>query len=410
MNATAQRALALLFAALGLLAVTGSATAVAVSADRQDAVDQWSAIAGLGLFSAAVSLFWFFAAGRSSPDRRGSIAIPPAWLSFFVLIVVIAAGFALQFVDASAYVAAVFATVGFVAVGAFFLRLAIHWRHDRRLPLAATVLPGAWGFFAAPVILMLVQGAAVILVFVAIFAGIYIDNPKFELDPNLEQRISDYIEESGADATSTELPAIVETPTVALSIFSVVAIIAPLSEEIVKALGAILVLARRPVVTRSDAFLAAVAAGLGFALFEGMGYTLAAPASWHQIIVIRAPVVIMHLAATTIVVLGWYRMRETGRGFLPYFIAGTALHAGWNGLYVGFIYSLTGLESGSDPTAGQAASVVTVVLLLGALFIVGLAWYISAARKSGLSERPPTLAQESTERVSTSYAAILDHG
>ena len=159
--------------------------------------------------------------------------------------------------------------------------------------------------------------------------------------------------------------------------------------------------------SRSDAFLAAVASSLGFAVFEGVGYTLAVASTWHQLILIRAPVVIMHVAATTIIVIGWYRMKETGRGFIPYFIAGTALHAGWNGLYIGFIYSVADLESGSDPSAGQAISLFSIVLLLGTLFIAGLVWFIAASRKSGRSVPRPSLAEEAVERTEPSYAAIL---
>ena len=281
---------------------------------------------------------------------------------------------------------------------------------ERELPLRQVILSGAWGVFVAPVLLMLVQGVALVFILAAAAAGILADNPDFELDPDLGERVSAYIEESGTSATSTELPEIVESPTIALALFSVVAIVAPLSEELVKALGAILVLSRHKVVTRTDAFMAAVASSLGFAIFEGVGYTLGAGATWHQLILVRAPVVIMHLAATTIVVIGWYRWRETGRGFLPYFAAGTALHAGWNGLYVGFIYSLAGIEAGADPPAGQAVGIAVMVMLLGALFVGALAWFVAAARKAGLSARRSTLAQESIDQTQSSYAAVLGSG
>jgi hypothetical protein len=113
----------------------------------------------------------------------------------------------------------------------------------------------------------------------------------------------------------------------------------------------------------------------------------------------------MHIAATAIIVIGWHRMRATGRGFIPYFAAGTALHAGWNALYVGFIYSLTGLESGSDPSAGQALGIMAMVLLLGALFIAGLAWFLGAAHKAGIDERHDPATVEQTYQAETSYAA-----
>jgi hypothetical protein len=102
-------------------------------------------------------------------------------------------------------------------------------------------------------------------------------------------------------------------------------------------------------------------------------------------------------------------MRETGRGFIPYFIAGTALHAGWNALYIGFIYSLTGIEGGTDPSAGQAVAVMAIVLLLGSLFIAGFGWFISAARAAGLSAQRE-LSSAEFDRSHSSYAAVPGNG
>ena len=410
MNLAAQRFLAILVIAGGLVAAAAYAGAVAFASSRRDAADEWGLLAGFSLFAAVVALFWLLATSRRATEPDSAVRLPPIWLSVTAFVLAVGLGFGLQIADLGSYTAPILATVGFVAVGAFFLRIAVRWMPDRRLPLRSVVLPGIWGFFVSPALLIALQGVAVVMVVGAIIAGIYIDNPDFELDPDLGQRISDYIEESSGEATTTEFPDIISSPTVALALFTVVAIIAPISEELIKALGAILVLSRRRSVSRSDAFLAAVASSLGFALFEGIGYTLAAASTWHQLILIRAPVVIMHVAATTIIVIGWYRMKETGRGFVPYFIAGTALHAGWNGLYIGFIYSLVDMETGSDPSAGQALSVASFFLLLGALFIAGLAWFIAASRKAGRSVPRPTLEQEAVQHSQPSHAAILGHG
>ena len=406
MNITAQRLLALIVVAAGLLTACGYAAVIALSGDRNEAGEQLGALAGFALFGAAVGCFWLFATFRIQGAPGGTLRLPPAWLSALIFIAFTGAGFGLAAVDRALYLAPLLTILGFTAVGAFFLRLAATWMPKRRLPLRNLVLPGIWGVFVAPLILMVVQGAAVVVFVIAAVAGILAENPDFEVDPNLEDRVTAYFEESGTDATSTELPEIVaESPTIALTLFSVVAIMAPLSEELVKAFGAILVLTRLPVVTRADALFAAVGSSLGFALFEGVGYTLGAGAAWHQLMLVRAPVVVMHIAATAIIVIGWHRMRATGRGFIPYFAAGTALHAGWNALYVGFIYSLTGLESGSDPSAGQALGIMAMVLLLGALFIAGLAWFLGAAHKAGIDERHDPATVEQTYQAETSYAA-----
>ena len=388
MNPTGQRIIAFLLIVFGLFIGSGYAVLIALADNRSEATDEWGTLAGFGLFTGMVGVFWLVLTFRQSGEPAPSFRLPPAWLSLFVFLLLVGAGFGLQLMDRAVYLAPLLAVLAFGAVAAFFLRIAARWMPEKALMIRNIAWPGAWGVFIAPMLLIAVQGGAVVLMAIGLFAGIVAENPDFEIDPNLEDRISNYLEESDSGATSTELPEIVESPTVALMLFSLVAVIAPLSEELVKAAGAIILLSRRPSVTRADAFQAAVAAGLGFAIFEGIGYTLAAPSSWQQLILVRAPVVIMHVAATTIVVLGWHRMRETGRGFIPYFAAGVVLHAGWNALAVGFVYSLTGIESGSDPSTAQALAILAVVLILGALFFLAVGWFVSAARKAGESVRP----------------------
>ncbi|CAN5812989.1 hypothetical protein BH23CHL2_BH23CHL2_13280 [soil metagenome] len=386
MNATIQRVFSIGIILLGLLTGAAYALVIALSSNRREAGDEWGTLAGFGFFSAAVGVFWLYTTFKRSGSPFPDLRFPPVWLSLVMFAALVGAGFGLQVLDRGTYLGPLLATFAFVAVGALFLQIAARWMPEKRIPIRNIVLPGMWGVFVAPALLMLIQGTAVALLLVGAVIGIFAENPEFEIDPNLEERITNYLESSDSSATSTEVPAIVETPTIALMLFSLVAIIAPLSEELIKAVGAILVLSRRSAITQSDAFHAAVAAGLGFALFEGIGYTIAAPSSWHQLILIRAPVVIMHVAATSIVVIGWYRMRQTGRGFIPYFAVGVALHAGWNALAVGFIYSLAGMDAGADPSTAQALSILAVVLLLGTLLITAFVWFISIARKAGARE------------------------
>ena len=134
-----------------------------------------------------------------------------------------------------------------------------------KLPLGQLILSGVWGAFVAPVLLMLGQAVTVVFILAAA-AQIHVDNPDFELDPDLESAISAYMEESGRQRPETNSRDR-RSADRSLALFSVVAIIAPLSEELVKAAGAIWSCRGARSVTRADAFLAAVASGLGFALF-----------------------------------------------------------------------------------------------------------------------------------------------
>ena len=410
MNPAIHRIVAPILAGFGLLTAMGYGLAVALSDSRREAAEEWGTLAGFGLLALFAGTFWFLAATRLSRSAESGSRLPPVWLSFSLFVLLVGVGFAIAFLDRVSYLAPLLGALAFAMVTAFFLRIAARWFPDRRLPLGPVVLPAIWGAFISPIILIVIQGAAVALIGVSLFAGVFVNDPDFEFDPDLEERITSYFEDSESNATSTTLPPIVEAQSIALALFSVVAIIAPISEELVKAAGAIFVLSRFAVVSRGDAFLAAVASGLGFAVFEGIGYTLAAPSAWHQIILIRAPVVIMHVAATTIIVMGWYRARTTGRGFIPYFVIGTALHAGWNALSVAVIYSLSGIEEGADPTAGQALSISSVVLLLGGLFITAVAWFVIQSRDAGLSEPRTTLASETYDRTPTQMTAYANNG
>jgi RsiW-degrading membrane proteinase PrsW (M82 family) len=381
-NTTAQRIAAAILGFIGLLAVGAFASALALADNRNDATESWGSIAGFGLFATVVALFWILATLRQRADGAWRFWTPPLWLSVFVFGAAVGGGFALRELEHGAFLAPALAVVGFIAVAAFFLRIAARWMPRRRVPGDTVLLPGLWGALVSPVILMVLQGSAVALLLAAAVTGIYLDNPDFEFDPNLDERISAYFEDSD-NVTSTVLPEIVATPTIALFLFVLLAVIAPLSEELVKATGAILVLSKRAVVSRGDAFMAGAGAGLGFGVMEGLGYTLMAPSAWQQVILMRAPVVVLHVAATTIVTLGWFRMRERGRGFLPYFAIAVLFHAAWNSMALGFVLSLAGLDEGADPSAGRAAAIGVLIVMLGLLFVAACLWFILSARRAG---------------------------
>jgi hypothetical protein len=409
MSIVVQRLAAALVGGLGLLAVAGYVLALVLADDRDEALQSWGSGAGFGLFGIVIAVFWIVATLRGRSGETWRFRVPPLWLSVLAFGATVGGGFALRALDRGAFLGPALAVLAFLAVAAFFLRLAARWLPGRRVPGESVVLPGLWGALAAPAILLVLQGSAAALLVGAAVAGIYLDNPDFELDPNLDERISGYFEDSEENATSTELPDIVATPTIALGLFVVLAVVAPMSEELVKALGAIIVLSRRAGVTRSDAYMAGVAAGLGFGVLEGLGYTLMAPSAWQQVIIMRAPVVVLHVAATTIVTVGWFRMRERGRGFLPYFAVAALLHAAWNSMTLGFVLSLVGLEEGADPSAGRVAAIGLLIMMLAILFVAACTWVILSARSAGTSApgaRPGRHAPAGTAQLIASQAGL----
>ncbi len=113
------------------------------------------------------------------------------------------------------------------------------------------------------------------------------------------------------------------------------AIVAPLTEEVGKALGA----RTRLFADRQSAFLAGVAAGTGFAIVENVLYALGGGFfgdPWEAITIGRMMGAALHPLASGIVVMGWWewkQRRDLGR-LAQRFFTGVGIHAIWNGSLV----------------------------------------------------------------------------
>ena len=117
--------------------------------------------------------------------------------------------------------------------------------------------------------------------------------------------------------------------------------------------------------------------------------------TWHQLILFRAPVVVMHVAATTIVVIGWYRWRETGRGFILLFSGGHGPSRGME-RFVCWIHLLIDGRGSRAPTlqGAEAIAMARWFLLLGALFIAAVVWFVSVPPGRRVVVKPPSVASE----------------
>jgi len=152
------------------------------------------------------------------------------------------------------------------------------------------------------------------------------------------------------------------------------AVVAPLTEEAGKALGAGL---GRPV-DRRQAFLAGVAAGVGFAIVEnimyiGVGAAFGGP--WPEIALERVIGVAVHPLASGLVMLGWWDARHGGRrwALLRGFLTGAGIHALWNGSIValGVVEIAFDLGTTADrvTTAGFGYLIALSAVLLGVLWL-----------------------------------------
>ena len=174
-----------------------------------------------------------------------------------------------------------------------------------------------------------------------------------------------------------------------------VAVVAPLTEETGKALGARFA---HPA-SRQEAFLAGVAAGTGFAIVENILYAAAAATfggPWPAIVVARAMGAAVHPLATGFVVTGWWDARHGGGGLAlgRAFFTGAAVHALWNGSMVALAVSETAIHvSGAPGIMG-----VATLAFMGALGVVALAvlWTVSRSVTAGKELHPAVRVADAT--------------
>lgn len=158
--------------------------------------------------------------------------------------------------------------------------------------------------------------------------------------------------------------------------FIELAMVAPFTEEIGKAIGA----SYGQPTTRSEAFMAGVAAGVGFAVIENLLYTSGGfffGPSWEAIASARMLGAAVHPLASGLVVLGWWEWRH-GRdlGLLARrFLSGAGVHALWNGSLV--VMVVVGQAYGVEELLGFGVLGIAYSAVLGVLAVVIL-WKIGA--------------------------------
>ena len=170
-----------------------------------------------------------------------------------------------------------------------------------------------------------------------------------------------------------------------------VAVVAPLTEETGKALGARFA---HPA-SRQGAFLAGVIAGTGFAIVENVLYAAAAMTfggPWPAILVARAMGAGVHPLATGFVVTGWWDARHGGggRALGRAFLAGAAIHALWNASMVALAVSETAIHvTGAPGMMGVASLAFSAALGVVALAVL---WTVTDSVIAGKELSPAVRA------------------
>lgn len=186
--------------------------------------------------------------------------------------------------------------------------------------------------------------------------------------------------------------------------FTLIVILVPLLEELLKAAGPAIMIARRVrhtfAPTRGNALLWGLAAGAGFAFSENMlngQGTLNNPDSvtgiWAGAMLLRAGTSMMHLITTATVAVGWYEalaQRKFVRLPLLLLVA-VLMHAIWNSAAL-LLASVTASSGAGTPLADFSVVLSSIVLgLLAFLFVSGLFWLralLQWARRSAVPTTP----------------------
>ena len=144
--------------------------------------------------------------------------------------------------------------------------------------------------------------------------------------------------------TDVNMSELVADPGFVVGVFVAVCLIAPLMEEVFKALG--LWLLRGAIRSHGDGLLLGLAAGLGFGFVESAGNTLQGVGSWLALALVwmRLATMLMHSVTTGLIGAGYARARLTGdrRAIVSGLLRAVSVHGGWNVL--GVVVAFAGLR------------------------------------------------------------------
>jgi RsiW-degrading membrane proteinase PrsW (M82 family) len=161
-----------------------------------------------------------------------------------------------------------------------------------------------------------------------------------------------------------------------LLLFFEVVLVAPFIEELGKGISSSV---ERPG-TRAEAFMAGVAAGVGFAIVENMLFAVGAilfGGPWAAIVSARALGAAIHPLAAGIVAIGWWewRSRRDAGLLAKRFFSGVGVHALWNGAIV--VLGIVGEAYGSRELIAFGSVAVVYAAGLGVIAAWAL-WRVTA--------------------------------
>lgn len=375
---------------IAVLSIAAYGAGVVFADSRTSFAEDWSSAEALGLMAGVIGALLLIASSRAD---RASLRLPPAWLSIGIFALAVGAGYATTLSDRAVYVTPLLAVVAASALAAAIYRLTTYWARDRQVGKGLLFPSFLWSMLAAPIGAAVLQLALAAAIIGAIVAGLYVSDSSLATGSEVRE-IFDGLGES----TSADVPELYSTPTVALALFTLLAVVAPFTEEFLKGLGVLVTFRRRASFSERDVFVAGIGAGLGFAAVEALGYSLLDVDFWPTMMLLRAPVVLIHVAATLLFARGWYLQQSRG-GFSLGWGYGLAvlLHGVWNGLFVAALVLASAIDDPSNPDAFASALLLAVVAGLGATWLVSIGIVVAGARNAAKQQPPEASTSVSGE-------------
>ena len=165
---------------------------------------------------------------------------------------------------------------------------------------------------------------------------------------------------------------ILSSPPALITLALAVLVIAPLTEELLKSLGVVIMSYRRPFgfaqgkPGRARTFLWGLASGAGFALAEGLFSGTLSLEDWGGTALLRVGATAMHCLGGGLMGLGWHYFFTTQRPWhlLGAYAASAGLHSLWNAAAFGMIaVSFSIVSSTADAVGLVFGGLVTLALI-----------------------------------------------
>lgn len=326
---------------------------------------QLGQMAGMYLGVVGGMLAVYHGAGSILNRPSGSLKLPPIYAFWIAFAMVLGLGNLLLYFRVSQ--AFLFPPV--FALGATLPTIGVVAWAARRLGWPITWRQGA---------LALISGGT-LSIFVAILLETFLPYLAYVLIAPLR-----FLANSFGDITALSGPGFLErlffSPLLIIFLITT-ALAAPIPEELAKALY-LPIFGRIRLTNERQVVLVGLASGAGFAILENMLYEgLYAQYngwSWGGVTLLRGIGAVLHPFCTSLVALGWWRMRADGVGrLLKAYALAVGLHTLWNGGFEAFVY-LTGLEyyAGVGPSLSLYGTAVQGLLVAYLVALALALWWL----------------------------------